>query len=292
MDLNEIKANLKQELSYDNLETLGSLKRYVSISSNLYDEIILQESRLRQINKDFQLNIVSRADKDLGADKVRLSTLERIKRRQNKDRLKNKKGHLQFINEVERENQLYLENREKLNNTLNWWKDKMEYLEFEHTTYETEKDDGDIYTITEKEKYENFKFTHYGSIINISYDINQIRIDKSLKVYYDRYIEIELNLKELFDIRLEKKESEKGYFGNIIYIKFTSIYGKRCFKIMEVIKRDIMDFDGDIHDETPPIDNEFELTSSLMFETKNQIMAEKFVDSIKGIVNLLNEKID
>ncbi len=72
MELTEIKAHLKQELSFDNIETLNSLKRYVSISSPLYDEIILQESRLREANKDFQLNIVSRSDKDLVADKIRL----------------------------------------------------------------------------------------------------------------------------------------------------------------------------------------------------------------------------
>jgi hypothetical protein len=247
---------------------------------------------LREANKDFQLNIVSRSDKDLVADKIRLSTLEIINRIQNKDLVKNKKGHLQFINEVEKENKLYLENREKLDRTLNWWKDKITYLNYEHITFETENHDGDIYTTTDKEKFENFKMTHYGSIINISYEANQIRSNKHLKNYYDRYIEFEFNLKDLYDLRVEEQECKDHFYGKIYSLKFKSVYEKRCFKVIEVIKRDIMDFKGDITDDTPPIDYDYELTNRISIETKNKEMAEKFVLAIMGVVNLLNEKIE
>lgn len=77
-DIKEIKLTFKKILGSSLEAIIFELSDKINSESPLFDELILCQSRYSQISKDFHLNVVEKANRDLTLDKIRASILNLI----------------------------------------------------------------------------------------------------------------------------------------------------------------------------------------------------------------------
>lgn len=71
----EIKINLKKLLASSLGRVIEELTNLLDSDTTLFDEVIIHQSRYNQVKKDFDLNILTKENRDLVLDKIRSSIL-------------------------------------------------------------------------------------------------------------------------------------------------------------------------------------------------------------------------
>ena len=81
----DLKLKLKKELSKDLKKGILLFDKYINYSSDLYDEYVILEGRFHQTIRDFSQNIITKEERDLSLDKLRVVLLELIKKLKDED---------------------------------------------------------------------------------------------------------------------------------------------------------------------------------------------------------------
>lgn len=73
--IKEIKIGFKKLLATSLEKVIGELISNLNTEISLFDEAIIQQSRYNQVKKDFDLNVLTKENRDLVLDKIRISVL-------------------------------------------------------------------------------------------------------------------------------------------------------------------------------------------------------------------------
>jgi|GEM_PF-4429265 len=209
--MEDIKDKLKQKLAKDLGNTLFEMKDIPIENTDVSDTVTILLSRFNQVQKDFQLNIVSKNDRDLSLDKLRVDTLKLInsipKIEPSKDRflIHEEKSLIEISEEYSKCKNVFVA-------IVNWLQSNINEL-----GYSTE----DKFPLKNKDKksfviQSDFSFSIYGFHVKISYNLLDVSYeyedDKSHDSYINRlllYKEISFDLRDALDFALEdSKKSE------------------------------------------------------------------------------------
>lgn len=279
--MENIKDKLKKKLSKDLGNTLFDMKDMPIENTDISDTVTILLSRFNQVQKDFQLNIVSQNDRDLSLDKLRVATLKLInslpEKEPSKDRffLHEEKSLIEISKEYSKCKSVFV-------TIINWLQSNINEL-----SYSTE----DKFSLKNEAKksfviQSDFSFSIYGFYIKISYnllDVTYEYADEKLDGY-DSYInrlllykEISFDLRDALDFALE--DSKKNENMNIMVF---SLEGNNI----------INSVDGYVEDRNYEMDSgEFEgfldegqwhesMSERALIYTKDKLWSQRFVKKL------------